>query len=74
VVPYNSFARSDRHARCSDLKISSEFRLPVSSTSRVVHVGFLTSSVMVQAQSVSTHRLETDSSTSSAKRAPGFRQ
>jgi hypothetical protein len=51
VVPCNSFARSDRHARCSDLKISSEFRLPVSSTSRVVHVGFLTSSVSIQTPS-----------------------
>jgi hypothetical protein len=40
------------------LKISSEFRFPVSSTSRVVHVAFLPSQVMVQARSVSTHRFE----------------
>jgi hypothetical protein len=42
------------------LKISSEFRFPVSSTSRVVHVGFLASLVMAQARSVSTHRFEAD--------------
>jgi hypothetical protein len=41
------------------LKSSSEVPFPVSSTSRIVHVGFVALAGMVEAESVSTHGLKT---------------
>jgi hypothetical protein len=52
-------------ARCSDLKVSSEFSFPVSSTSRVVHVGFLGFPLMAQPESV-IHGLEAGCSPTSS--------
>jgi hypothetical protein len=49
----------------SDLKSSSEVRFPVSSTSRIVHVGFVALPVMVEAESASIHGLNADCSPTS---------
>jgi hypothetical protein len=48
------------------LKSSSEVRFPVSSTSRIVHVGYVALAVMVKAESVGTHELKADRSLTSS--------